>query len=124
MHLAIQVPRFALVGIGVTALHAILATALIVLAALGPVAANGCAFVFATLVSYLANTLWTFERRPQPRSFARFVFVALGGLVLTLALAGAADVLGYPFYIGLAAVVAVVPIASFAMHRLWTYGIA
>lgn len=124
MHLAVQVPRFALVGIGVTALHAMLATALIVLAALGPVAANGCAFVVATLVSYLANTFWTFERRPQPRSFARFVFVSLGGLVLTLALAGAADVLGYPFYVGLAAVVAVVPIASFAMHRLWTYGFA
>ena len=124
MHLAIQVPRFALIGAGVTALHVMLATALIVMMAFRPVVANGCAFAVATLVSYLANTLWTFERRPQPRSFARFVFVSLGGLVLTLTLAATADALGYPFYIGLAAVVAVVPVASFAMHRLWTYGIA
>jgi putative flippase GtrA len=69
----------------------------------------------------VANTLWTFERRPQPRSFARFVFVSLGGLVLTRTLAGTAEVLGFPFYVGLGAVVAVVPVASFALHRLWTY---
>lgn len=121
MHLAVQIPRFALVGLGVTALHTLLATALIVLAAVHPVTANGCAFVVATLVSYLANTLWTFERRPHPRSLVRFVSVSLAGLVLTLLLAGAADTMGYPFYVGLAAVVSVVPFASFAMHKLWTY---
>jgi putative flippase GtrA len=121
LHFANQVPRFALIGLGVTALHAVVATALIVLIAFGPVAANGCAFAVATMVSYMANTLWTFERRPQPRSFARFVLVSVVGFVLTLILAGAADALGFPFYIGLAAVVTVVPAASFAMHSLWTY---
>jgi len=121
MGLAIQLPRFALVGIAVTALHALLATALILLWSLHPVAANAVAFAAATLVSYMANTLWTFERRPHPRSLARFVVVSLAGLALTLALAGVAEALGFPFYVGLAAVVSVVPAASFAMHSLWTY---
>lgn len=121
MGLAIQLPRFALVGIAVTALHALLATALILLWSLQPVAANAVAFVAATLVSYIANTLWTFERRAHPRSLARFVFVSLAGLVLTLSLAGAAEAMGLPFYIGLAAVVSVVPVASFTLHKFWTY---
>jgi len=121
MGLAVQAPRFALVGVGVTALHTVLATLLIVVWSLHPVIANGIAFTAATLVSYVANTLWTFEHRPHPRSLVRFIAVSLVCLVLTLILAGAAEAMGYAFYVGLAAVICIVPAASFALHKLWTY---
>ncbi len=121
MSLAVQAPRFALVGIAVTALHTVLATLLITVWGRHPVTANAIAFTAATLASYLANTLWTFGRRPHQRSLARFVGVSLAGLVLTVILSGSAEAMGLPFYVGLGAVVCVVPVASFVMHRRWTY---
>lgn len=121
MRVATEVPRFALVGIGVTALHAAVATSLVMISNVYPAIANGVAFTVATLVSYLSNTLWTFERRPHPRLLARFVLVSLAGLVLTVTIAGVADMLGFPFYAGIAAIVIMVSGATFAMHKLWTY---
>jgi putative flippase GtrA len=121
MSVATEVPRFVLVGAGVTALHTAVATSLVMISHLHPASANGVAFAVATLVSYASNTLWTFERRPNARLLARFVLVSLAGFVLTVAIAGAADMLGFPFYAGIAAVVIVVPGVTFAMHKRWTY---
>lgn len=121
MGLAAEVPRFVLVGIGVTALHAAVAASLVMLAHLHPAVANGVAFVVATLASYASNTLWTFGRRLERRLLTRFVLVSIAGFVLTVSIAGAVDLLGYPFYAGIGAVVLLVPGASFAMHKLWTY---
>ncbi len=110
-----------LVGIGVTVLHVAVATSLVMIAHLYPAIANGVAFAVATLVSYAFNTLWTFGRRPNRELLARFVFVSLAGLVLTVVIAGTADLLGFSFYAGIGAVVAVVPGATFTIHKLWTY---
>ncbi|MBE0614756.1 MAG: GtrA family protein [Burkholderiales bacterium] len=123
MRLAAEVPRFVLVGIGVTVLHAAVASLLVMFARVHPAAANGMAFCVATLVSYASNTLWTFERRLHRRLLVRFVLVSLAGFVLTVSIAGAVELLGYPFYAGIGAVVMLVPAASFAMHKLWTYRI-
>lgn len=123
MGVATEVPRFVLVGVGITALHAAVATLLVMVSRLHPAIANGVAFAVATLVSYLSHTLWTFDSRPTRKRLARFLIVALAGLVLTVTIAGATDMLGFPFYIGIGAVVAVVPGASFTTHKLWTYRI-
>ena len=123
MRLAAEVPRFVLVGIGMTGLHVVIATSLVMIAQLHPAIANGVAFAAATLVSYLSHTLWTFDSRLTRTSLARFLLVSLAGFVLTVAIAGAADLLGFPFYAGIGAVVLVVPSATFTMHKLWTYRI-
>lgn len=123
MRVATEAPRFVLVGIGITALHAAVATLLVMVLRLHPAVANGVAFAVATLVSYLSHTLWTFESRPTRKRLARFLFVTLAGLVLTVIIAGVTDMLGFPFYAGIGAVVVVVPAATFTMHKRWTYRI-
>jgi putative flippase GtrA len=117
----VQAVRFAWVGIGVTALHVFIATWLITRQELSPVSANGFAFVTATLVSYVANTLWSFKRTLETHSLLRFVSVSLVGLLATLGISAGAEAMGVAYYFGIGAVVTLVPGLSFLMHRAWTY---
>ena len=80
-------------------------------------------FAVATLVSYLSHTLWTFESSLTRKRLARFLLVSLAGFVLTVVIAGAVDMLGFPFYAGIGAVVLIVPGATLTLHKLWTYRI-
>lgn len=121
MSTLVQAFRFAWVGVGVTALHVLVATWLITAQELSPVTANGFAFVTATLVSYTANTLWSFKRNLHPQSLLRFVSVSLVGLLATLGISAVAEALGAHYLAGIAAVVVIVPGLSFLMHRAWTY---
>ena len=116
-----QAFRFAWVGVGVTALHVAVATWLITAHGLPPVAANGLAFMTATLVSYVANTLWSFKHNLRAQSLLRFISVSLIGLLTTLGISAAAESLGAHYLAGIAAVVLIVPGLSFLMHRAWTY---
>lgn len=117
----VQVFRFAIVGVAVTALHVLVATWLITAEGVWPVTANGIAFVTATLVSYIANTLWSFKHRLHPHSLLRFMSVSMVGLLSTLGISAMAQAIGLAYYYGIAAVVLVAPWVSFLLHRTWTY---
>lgn len=117
----IQASRFAWVGVGVTILHVAVATWLITAQGLSQVSANGLAFVTATLVSYIANTLWSFNHNLHAQSLLRFTSVSLAGLLITLCISAVAESLGTHYLAGIAAVVLIVPVFSFLMHRAWTY---
>ncbi|MCY7330868.1 MAG: GtrA family protein, partial [Saprospiraceae bacterium] len=117
----VQLFRFAWVGVGVTALHVLVATWLITAQGVSPVTANGIAFVTATLVSYIANTLWSFKHKLHSHSLLRFMSVSMVGLLSTLGISAVAQVIGLAYYFGIAAVVLVVPGVSFLLHRAWTY---
>lgn len=121
MRIATEAPRFVLVGIGITALHVAVATLLVMVSHLHPAIANGVAFAVAVPVSYLSHTLWTFESSRSRKRLARFLLVTLAGFVLTVAIAGMVEMLGFPFYAGIGAVVVIVPGATFSAHKLWTY---
>jgi len=41
--------------------------------------------------------------------------------MLTVAITSAIAAAGYHYLVGIAAVVAIVPVMSFVLHRLWTY---
>ncbi|WP_374310716.1 GtrA family protein [Dongia sp.] len=113
--------RFGTTGVMLTFLHAAVATGLIEGVALNPVAANIIAFIFATLVSYLVNTYWSFSQRPDAGSLVRFVIVALCGLTATACVSGFAEWLGLPYWIGIMGVVVTVPLITFPLHAFWTY---
>ena len=121
MSTVVQLFRFAWVGVGVTALHVLFTTWLIIAQGISPVAANGIAFVTATLVSYIANTLWSFKHKLHTHSLLRFMSVSLVGLLSTLGISAVAQVIGLAYYYGIAAIVIVVPGVSFLLHRAWTY---
>lgn len=113
--------RFGVVGALATATH--VATAWLALRGLGLDAApaNGIAFVVASIVSYAGNTWWGFSARPALRNVWRFGLVSLVALVLTMAIAGAVEAAGGHDALGIMAVVTLVPAATFAAHRHFTY---
>ena len=115
-----RIRRFALVGAVATALHALIAFVAIRFLSASPVLGNAAAFVVATAFSYAAQTLWTFEHRSSPRTMGKFAVVVAAGFVCTIAVSGAVDRIGYPYWAD-AAVVVVVPAVTFLLHNFWTY---
>jgi putative flippase GtrA len=113
--------RFTLSGIFVTALHIVIATAFIELILPQPALANGVAFLIATLTSYLINTIWSFSSRLHGKTLFRFSLVSFFGLFLSVAISGAAQAYGLPYWYGIAAVTCVVPPTNFVLHNFWTY---
>ncbi|VBB16263.1 GtrA family protein [Burkholderia stabilis] len=113
--------RFGVSGLCSTGLHALIAAAMFALFDATPVIANAAAFVCSTAFSYLANTLWSFSSRTTWGNFARFLAVAMAGLVVTMLLAHGTETLGLARAWSVVAVVLCVPPVTFVLHRLWTY---
>lgn len=121
MRLAVSATRFGLVGAGVTLIHILVATSLIEGLHSSPEVANGVAFVLANLLSYVANTRWSFQSRLGLGTWRRFVIVSFAASVLTVAIAWGVHRAGGHYMWGIALVVTVVPILNFVAHRLFTY---
>jgi putative flippase GtrA len=113
--------RFVAVGLGSTLTHTAVAVGLINLMGVTPVAANGVAFGLSTVQAYLLNTRWSFGQRPTTANLTRYLVVTAAGFGLTLLLSKLCESAGWSYGWGIAAVVAVVPIFNFSLHRLWTY---
>ncbi|WP_175947202.1 GtrA family protein [Burkholderia pyrrocinia] len=113
--------RFGLSGLGSTAIHTLVASALFAMFDATLVAANAAAFLCATAFSYLANTLWSFSSTVRTRNALRFLVVTLAGFVETLLLARAAEALDVSRAASIVAIALLVPPSTFVLHRLWTY---
>jgi len=113
--------RFGLSGLGSTAIHTLVASALFALFDATLVAANAVAFLCATAFSYLANTLWSFSSTVRTRNALRFLVVTLAGFVETLLLARAAEMLDVSRATSIVAITLLIPPTTFVLHRLWTY---
>lgn len=123
--LGLQYGRFALVGLGATAVHVLAYVAGIELFELGPIAANTLGFVLGVNVSFAGHRSWTFQGASDIRpvsSLARFWVVALLGFALNTAFVqlttGALD-LAYGWAIPL--IVGVTPLVTFALSKLWAF---
>jgi putative flippase GtrA len=113
--------KFGVTGLFVTACHAAYAATAIELNGWTPPVANGAAFVFSTLVSYLVNTRWSFSRQPSGRTFARFWVVCGLGFLQSVGIAAAAERAGLPYSMGILLIAVSLPPVSFLLHLLWTY---
>ncbi len=71
--------RFAVTGVFVTALHALVAVLFIHFISAPPPLANGVAFAVATVLSYVINTTWSFSARLHGRTLVRFLLVSVCG---------------------------------------------
>lgn len=108
-------------GIGVTALHVVVATSLVEMSLAGPAAANGIAFIAAALASFLLNARFTFRTQATGGPLVRFLLVTGLCGALSAAIAAFAEAQGFDYRIGIAAVVAIVPILSFLLHNFWSF---
>nr|WP_311530913.1 GtrA family protein [uncultured Ralstonia sp.] len=119
--MVIRVFRFGVSGVVATGVHVAIATTLINGFSASQVTANGVAFVCANVCSYLLNALWSFSAKPGHANFLRFYAVSLLCLALTLAISWLAQTLGLSYWVGLAAILSVVPPLTFVLHRFWTF---
>lgn len=113
--------RFAVTGLFVTALHALVAVLFINYVLAQPPLANGVAFAVATVVSYLINTSWSFSARLHGRSLLRFMTVSGAGFLLAMSVAWAVQMAGFNYLLGIGAVALTIPAFTFVMHNFWTY---
>lgn len=121
MVLTVQVRRFLLSGVLATAVHFVVAVTLIEQARTEPAIANAVAFVVATCVSYVVNTLWSFGSAIGGRTLLRFAVVQAVGVLLTAGVTGTIDLLGLHYLVGVACVPLFVTPVTYTLHRLWTY---
>ncbi|WP_320110091.1 GtrA family protein [Pseudomonas sp. B21-053] len=113
--------RFAVTGLFVTALHAVVAVLFINFVMPMPPLANGVAFAVATVVSYLINTTWSFSARLHGRTLLRFMMVSGAGFMLAMFVAWAAQIAGLNYLMGIGAVALTIPAFTFVLHNFWTY---
>jgi putative flippase GtrA len=116
-----QFALFLCIGLGATAVHVVIAAYLIGTHMMPPALGNAIAFVFANLFSYFSQSTYVFQRPPTPAQYWRFLSVSLFGLAVVAAISSGLEVLGVHYLAGIAAVVLVVPIATFGLHSLWTF---
>lgn len=114
--------RFGIVGVCIAALYVCLYLAGLWLGIPKPVA-NGGAFLIAVAVQYFAQTLFTFRRRARDAGQAlRFAcIVALGLVTSTLVTSGLAPQLGWPAWLGAAAVTVILPMQNYLLLRFWVF---
>ena len=117
-----QATRFALSGAAATALHVAVAATLVVLLLTAPPVANAIAFVVASVVSYLAQTLWSFSSHVGWGTLSRFLVVSLIGCLVAFMVAAGAQNLGLDYLVGIMLVGLTVPPLTFFLHKIWTYG--
>jgi putative flippase GtrA len=118
---ATQLIRFFLVGL-IAALAYVAVMALVVDGLHGRLLLGAfLAFVFATLISFVGNAVWSFGARPTAANAVRFFIVNTVGLLLNLAIAWAMERAGAHYLLVSLVVLIVVPMFNFAGHRLITF---
>lgn len=113
--------RFACTGVGVTALHALIALLFLRFLLPLPALANGTAFSLATALSYWVNTRWSFSSPLRGSTLLRFLLVSAVGLLVAMSVARLAELNGLANWQGIALVALSVPPLSFLLHNFWTY---
>lgn len=116
-----QILRFASTGIATTLLHLVTAIAAIEWWAWPPVAANGVAFILATVFAYVVNTGWSFQQTASRQNATRYLLVVGINWLLAMLLAALTQSMGWHYGAGLAATVLALPPLSFILHRTFTY---
>lgn len=113
--------RFSFVGLLVTAVHAVIAIIFIQLLLINPPLANGVAFIGATLLSYIINTVWSFSSKLHGKTLSRFAVVSIIGFLSAMLVSWIAQVSGYNYLQGICAVAIMIPPLTFLLHNFWTY---
>ncbi|MEN3141352.1 GtrA family protein [Ochrobactrum sp. WV_118_8] len=113
--------RFGLVGVSNTAVHAAIVVALMELLAPPAFVANGVAFMFANVMSYILNSRFTFRTPLSFRGYRRFLLISLVSLGLTLIFTSLVEYLGGHYAFGLLMVIFVVPVLNYMVMKIWAF---
>nr|WP_220460332.1 GtrA family protein [Pseudomonas juntendi] len=110
-----------MVGVTNTLVHAGIVVTLMELLAPPAYVANGVAFMFANVMSYILNSRFTFKTPASFLGYRRFLLVSLVSLALTLAITSLVEFLGWHYAFGLLMVIFVVPVLNYIVMKLWAF---
>jgi putative flippase GtrA len=115
--------RYAVVGVIGTIAHFATTIALVEAASANPVVASVIGFLVALAISFMLSRRWVFaSAAPVARTFPRYVFVSVAGLILNAAIMHlTVDVARVSYLWGLCMVVLIVPVFNFTLNRTWTF---
>lgn len=118
-----QVARFGGVGVLATLAHVLTALVAERMLQMSGQSANLAGFLTAVLISYFGHANFTFHSGPgSSERFLRFATVSVSGLAASsLTVALITQALGLPFVVAMAAVVIVVPTATYLAMRFWVF---
>jgi putative flippase GtrA len=114
-----QAAKFAAVGGGATAVHALTALALNSIMHLAPLRANFAAFLVASFVSYIGNWYWTFDgNSPHVFSVPRFAALSLACFGVNQAIVyGIVELLHQPLWLAMVPVIIIIPALGFWLSK-------
>lgn len=117
-----SIVRFAIVGASVAGIYVLGYLVLLELGVAQPVA-NIAAFLFAVLVQYFAQTIWTFRKSvKQPRQAARFVVTITLGILVSMVVTGRiGPMLGWADWLSAGVVATILPIQNYIIFKVWVY---
>jgi putative flippase GtrA len=120
---AARLLRFGVVGVAATVTHYAIALSLVAVAGLPAQIAHVAGFLGAAPVSFFGHYHWTFRSRAgYGRAALRFVGIALGAFLVSMALLEALERLtAWRAAASLFASVLVIPIASYVLNRAFVF---
>lgn len=113
--------RFGLVGVSNTTVHAGIVVALMELLTPPAFVANGVAFMFANVMSYILNSRFTFRTPSSFVGYRRFLLISLLSLGLTLTFTSMVEYFGGHYAFGLLMVIFVVPVLNYMVMKIWAF---
>lgn len=112
--------KFALSGVLVSLVHFAIAAGLLA-NGVNLTLCNIIAFVFATVLSYYLNCIWTFRSEASRQSLFRFISVAIFSFVVLVVCSEISILFEVPPLIGILMMVIVLPLVSFLAHNFWSF---
>lgn len=118
-----RIARYGAAGLVATAIYFGAVVLLVERGRLAPVRAAVIATMVVIVSSYVINRLFVFETsRGHVSAFARFVTASLVGIALNAGLMHLATrVLAWPYLVGAALTIAVVPPLNFLVNHYWAF---
>ncbi len=117
--LLLQLSRYGFFGMIATLIHLLSAWLLIYGFSTSVLLANSCAFFIAFMFSYVFQSKYVFKATFDVQKFVRFFAVQGGAFVLAYMLST-----WFPLgnqYLQTLMIVAVIPLISFVIHKIWTF---
>lgn len=116
-----QFLKFGVIGGAATGIHVAVFLGLSEWFKLNYVQSNFVAYVVATLWSFVGNSYWSFGCKPSGSGFARYMCVALFGLVLSMGVSWVCEVMLVNAFVTIFWIVVLVTPSTFLLHRYWSF---
>lgn len=120
LSLPARIMRFGAVGIAATAVHTVIGLGLHYGLGMAAFWANVIAFSCAVVVSFTGQTRLAFpEAEANRAAFAKFIVVAVTGLLMNQLIVWIFASQGWPYWLALCVIYVTVPAGTFVALRFW-----